>query len=126
MITDLNARLDFYRKGLEGLWTRNEVISNNIANASTDNFQSRDINFEKVMNEYMSKMRSEDFSPDHGRFKYNIEYKRGLPVNANGNNVNVDKEMVSLAENQMKYDLMTQALKYQLNLFNTVISESKG
>jgi flagellar basal body rod protein FlgB len=38
----------------------------------------------------------------------------------------MEKEMVSLAENQMKYDLASQALKFQLNLLNTVLSESKG
>ena len=127
MINNTSETLSFYQKTLEGLWTRNEVISNNIANSDTQGYLSKDINFEKVINEYLSASKADYKSEvDAENIKYRIEHKRGLDVKSNGNNVDMDKEMVSLAENQMKYDLVSQALKFQLNLINTVLSESKG
>ena len=127
MINSTSETLSFYQKTLEGLWTRNEVISNNIANSDTQGYLSKDINFEKVINEYLSASKADYKSEvDAENIKYRIEHKRGLDVKSNGNNVDMDKEMVSLAENQMKYDLVSQALKFQLNLINTVLSESKG
>ncbi len=127
MINSTSETLSFYQKTLEGLWTRNELISNNIANSDTQGYLSKDINFEKVINEYLSASKADYKSEvDPENIKYRIEHKRGLDVKSNGNNVDMDKEMVSLAENQMKYDLVSQALKFQLNLINTVLSESKG
>jgi len=127
MINNTSETLSFYQKTLEGLWTRNEVISNNIANSDSEGYLAKDINFEKVMNEYLSASKADYKSEvDPENIKYRIEHKRGLDVKSNGNNVDMDKEMVSLAENQMKYDLVSQALKFQLNLINTVLSESKG
>jgi flagellar basal-body rod protein FlgB len=127
MINNTDNILSFYQKTLEGLWTRNEVISNNIANAESQGYLAKEVNFEDVINEYLTASKGEHkagVSPDE--IKYRIEYQRGLDVKSNGNNVDMEKEMVSLAENQMKYDLASQALKFQLNLLNTVLSESKG
>lgn len=127
MINSTNDTLSFYQKTLEGLWTRNEVISNNIANAESQGYLAKDINFEDVINEYITASKGEykaEVNPDE--IKYRIEYQRGLDVKSNGNNVDIEKEMVSLSENQMKYDLASKALKFQLNLLNTVLSESKG
>lgn len=127
MINGTSETLNFYQKALEGLWTRNEVISNNIVNSESEGYLSKEVNFEKVINEYLSASNL-DYKSDTkaDELKYRIEHKRGLNVKSNGNNVDMDKEMVSLAENQMKYDLVSQALKFQLNLINTVLSESKG
>ena len=127
MITGTSDTLSFYQKTLEGLWTRNQVISNNIANSESEGYLAKDINFEKVINEYISASKLDyksEVNPDD--IKYRIQHQRGLDVKSNGNNVDMEKEMVSLAENQMKYDLVSQAMKFQLNLINTVLSESKG
>jgi flagellar basal-body rod protein FlgB len=125
MINNIYAKFDFFQKSLEGLWTRNEIVSNNIANSGSDGYLAKDINFEKVMNEYLDKINNDRYF-DSEKIKYSLEFRQGLPVNSDGNNVSIDKEMVSLAETQMKYDLVSKALKYQFNLLNTVISETKG
>jgi flagellar basal-body rod protein FlgB len=63
---------------------------------------------------------------DARKIQFSILERKGLSIKENGNNVNVETEMVSLAENKMKYDLATEALRSQLELLRTVIEESKG
>ena len=58
--------------------------------------------------------------------EFRIDEKKGLEVKANGNNVDLDIEMVNLAENQMRYNLVSEVLKQQLSLLNQVIEETKG
>jgi flagellar basal-body rod protein FlgB len=125
MIDSFNQNIDMLQKSLEGLWKRNEIISNNIANVESADYKAKDIDFEQVLRKYVDK--KDSVQPiDARKIQFSILERKGLSIKENGNNVNVETEMVSLAENKMKYDLATEALRSQLELLRTVIEESKG
>lgn len=125
MIDSFNQNIDMLQKSLEGLWKRNEIISNNIANVESADYKAKDIDFEQVLRKYVDK--KDSVQPiDASKMQFSILERKGLSIKENGNNVNVETEMVSLAENKMKYDLATEALRSQLELLRTVIEESKG
>ena len=125
MIDNINNNIDLLQKSLEGLWKRNEIISNNIANAESSDYKAKDIDFEQMLQKYVDK--KDSVQPiEASDIRFSILNRTGLSIKENGNNVNVETEMVSLSENKMKYDLATEALRNQLELLRTVIEESKG
>ncbi len=90
-------------------WTRNEVLSNNIANVNTPNYKRQDVAFEreleralgnsrytsmdsKVSGLKMSRLKARPYT-DYSNFSYRMD----------GNNVDIDTENVTLAANQIKY-----------------------
>lgn len=126
MLNNLYSKVDFLRKGMEGLWARNQVIADNIANGDTEGYKAKDINFEEIMSRCIEDENRVARNPVYlSEVKYAINEKRGLAVKANGNNVDRDKEMASLAENTMKYDLVSQAMNFQLRMLKEAINEGK-
>ncbi len=129
MINGFYSRLDFFRKGLEGLSKRHEVIANNIANVDTPGYKAKDVNFEQVLTRHLknNKVDNPDVKQIKDRFNlFSIYEKAGLLDNTEGNNIDADKEMIALSENKMEYDLMVEALRSQLELYKIVIDSTKG
>lgn len=96
-------------KAADASWIRNEVISNNIANATTPGYKRQDVAFEaelrkalgydscepmdsKVAGVQMASLRPVSYI-DNAGFSYRLD----------GNGVDIDNENVMLAENQLKY-----------------------
>jgi len=48
MIPKMFGGIDLLQKGMDAAWTRNNVITNNIANAETPNFKSSSVEFETL------------------------------------------------------------------------------
>lgn len=109
-------------KAADASWMRNEVISNNIANATTPGYVRQDVAFESELKKALG--RSSDVSNMDQRVA-NIKTSRlegkiyndmeGYSYRLDGNNVDIETENVMLAENQLKYqgllDSITQEFK---------------
>jgi flagellar basal-body rod protein FlgB len=99
------------KKGLDFQSARNLMISTNVSNMETPDFKAHDINFEKQLKEFirsgdqlqMKSTNSKHFGPSNEGLKTMEPQPFELtdPSKSNGNNVNVDKEMGKLAENQI-------------------------
>jgi flagellar basal-body rod protein FlgB len=131
MLDNYNNNIDLMKKSLVGLWKRNELIANNISNADSSDYKAKDINFEEVLTrEIEMSKKDEEYSINieeaHKDSEFRIDDKEGLEVKGNGNNVDIDREMVNLAENQMRYNLVSEVLKQQLSLLNQVIDKTSG
>lgn len=128
MLENIYTRINFLRKGLEGLAKRNELIAGNIANIETPGYKAKDINFEEVLARHIhtdTQGNTEIRELAQNSNLFSIYDRQGLPENIDGNNVDIDKEMVALTENKMKYDLVTEALKQELKMLDLVIDASK-
>ena len=128
VFSNMYGRLDFFQKGLDGLQKRHETIANNIANKDTPGYKSKDVNFEQVLTRHLKNNKVSDPEVKAMKKQFNmfsIYDKKGLLENIDGNNVNVDKEMVALSQNKMQYDLMVEALRSQMKLFDIVIDATK-
>lgn len=108
---------------LDATAMRNEVISNNIANAATPNYKRKDIRFETELKQAF--LRSDDSTVDATVKHLDLrdlepevytDYAE-LSYRYDGNNVDIDNENVILAKNQIKYNgLMTSVNKEFSNL----------
>lgn len=105
--------------------TRNNVISSNIANAETPGYQAKKVDFEDAL------ARALDFDhpgqlegqrPEHyptgpgaiSRLKADVYENPDVEVNNDGNSVNIEQEMSSLAENSIMYKAAIQLINKKM------------
>ena len=122
--------LNVLQKGLEASGMRQQVLSNNVANIDTPNFKRSDVDFQAVLGaalgekggELAMKLTSPKHIPGVAEgVGSGIVTDQTTSLRNDGNNVDVDREMVNVAENGLYYNSLTRAISSQLNLLRTVI-----
>ncbi len=115
-------------KACDASWTRNSVISNNIANVDTPGFKRQDVQFEDyLMNEvgYTDSLDDEvaDADLDSLNGTTYTDYAT-VSYRLDGNNVDVDTENSELAKNQIKYYTMLDSVSQEFNRLKSVMRTS--
>jgi len=114
---------------------RRNIVSNNIANADTPNFKRSVLNFESELKRAINSERKETFPAKlthqkHVPFHRPVDYRTVKPrrildylttSDNNGNNVDIEEEMMNALHNQLSYDLMTRAVSNQFTQINMVL-----
>ncbi len=96
-------------KAADASWMRNEVIANNIANATTPGYKRQDVAFESELRKALGYDGTESMDEKvrkAGRTSLNpVPYidNAGFSYRLDGNNVDIENENVMMAENQLKY-----------------------
>jgi len=120
-------------RGLDGLGVRQKVLADNIANNDTPNFKRSDVNFEKFL---QAALEAHQAAGQNGTANISdglklaplsafdfIEKDQSTTFRNDGNNVDIDTEMVRLAENTLHYNSLVSMLTSQLLLLRQVIQE---
>lgn len=118
---------------------RHRVIANNIANADTPFYKTRDVpvaEFQRLMMRSLEEQRRRPvkiFSfesgsdvgedADGGVSISRLVFPTTGVLKHDENNVNIDLEMSKLARNSILQDSLMQLLRHQFNLLQTAISE---
>jgi len=107
---------------------RHSVYANNLANKDVPNFKRTEVNFESTLKKAIL---SENYKPEFIMSRSDprhisnwnpMDYRDVRPrrvldftttYNNNGNNVDPDKEVNTILENQMRYTLYAQAAAFQ-------------
>lgn len=103
------------RKGLDASSLRSKAISNNIANINTKGYKRQYVSFEESLKQNMDDLNLKTDDDKHiqdgseyGEVK--TETDNSSSMREDGNNVDVDNEMVNQAANTLMYNaLITQA-----------------
>ena len=82
---------------------KQKVFSQNIANVNTPNYRRRTLNFKESLRDAMSKGTASAYANIQGH----IEKPQNTPVRNNGNNVDIDLEMMNMDENKSFYKIYT-------------------
>lgn len=106
--------INVLEKASDASWTRNSVISNNIANVDTPGYKRKDIRFE----EYLQGAVSGGSSLDDNIADADLDSLTGTTYTdyasssyrIDGNNVDIDTENAELAKNQIKYYTMLDSI----------------
>lgn len=115
---------------------RREVIANNIANADTPNFKRSVVDFESQLK------RALNSEQPNGNLKAKLTNRRQIPFykpinyqsvgprvvldylstsDNNGNNVNLEQSMMNALDNQLQYQLLSQAATSQFQRISTIL-----
>jgi len=112
-------------KAADASWTKNEVITNNIANVDTPNYKRKDIEFQtylaqeltgsgsmdqKVANTDLNALNTTTYT-DQEMLSYRLD----------GNNVDIDTESANLAENQIRYYALLDAMTQEFSRIKSVL-----
>jgi flagellar basal-body rod protein FlgB len=139
MLTRLFNNLNITEKALDASWLRNEVITDNISNVDTPGYKRKKVEFEEFLQKSMSEAGITGYKTDARHFDIgNTSYKdlRNLPVKIviddsdssvrlDGNNVNIEHEMASMAKNYIKYNVLIQNVGSGFKMLKSVIKEGR-
>lgn len=98
---------------------RNKVIANNISNINTAGYKRKYVSFEDTLQNTKKSVRLKTTSEKHISSSNDSGDKRIITDNStstrsDGNNVDIDTEMVNLTANNMLYESLTTALNSRL------------
>jgi len=110
MLDGLSSKLEQY---LDVLSSRQKLVAQNIANADTPGYKTRDIDFQSELT------RAAGSGPS-------IIEPVGLPTKNDGNNVNLDHQARLLAENDIRFNIATQLLRGQIHEIREAITEGRN
>ena len=113
-------------KAADASWVRNEVLANNIANATTPNFKRSDVNFESILmkelqgsgsfNKRIANVDLKELTPIIYKENSNLQYR------SDGNNVDIDMESARLADNQIRYNAIVDSINQEFSRLRTVLT----
>lgn len=118
MITRLfEGAMEQVTRGLEVAARRHDVLTRNVANLDTPGYQARDVVFEDLLRPAVPTAFGEDakplpaIGPDERRPRVVLALHG--PRRADGNDVNLDRQMSRLSENALLHNALTQVLAAQ-------------
>ena len=110
-------------------WTREEVLTNNIANVDTPNYKRQDVDFTTYLRSALSRTNggSSSLTNRVNNLNYNdIAIKTytdnsTLSYRLDGNNVDLSTENVELASEQINYNALIDSMNNKFSRFKTVL-----
>lgn len=114
-------------KAADASWIRNEVIANNISNATTPDYKRQDVDFESVFRKELKYSRYRTMDDRIANIKTNRLNPRTYTDSANfsyrldGNNVDIETENVTLAANQLKYNGLIDCINKEFSNLKLVM-----
>lgn len=111
--------LSLLQRGMDVAVRRGKLIASNVAHSETPNYKAADLDFEQVLAGIKGERQVvlarthrnhlEDSFPDsHFPVRYKLESQG--EVRADGNTVSLEEELAKSAENQIRFQTLTQAL----------------
>lgn len=133
--TTFGRTVDLLQRDLAVSTLRRQVIANNIANAETPNFKRSEVNFEAQLGRALATEKLDDSvgvvtHENHIPFQRTVDYRTVGPkvvldylttAKNNGNNVDVERELMNATENQMMYELMSSAVSHEFRQISLVL-----
>lgn len=110
-------------------WTREEVLTNNIANVDTPNYKRQDVDFTTYLRSALSRTNggSSSLTNRVNNLNYNDIAIRTYTDNStlsyrlDGNNVDLSTENVELASEQINYNVLIDSMNNEFSRFKTVL-----
>lgn len=141
-------RLDFFKNSLDVYSYREKLLSNNIANVNTPKYKRQDLNFKNVFGSKKSEHDLEMQKTDTNHFddideeivltnkghiknfedpkeKLKMEYDK-TKSRLDGNNVEVDVEMVEWTKNYVNYSVVTNQAGIYAKRTKSIIQSGRG
>jgi len=126
--------VNLLEKSMDGSAIQHAVSSNNIANVNTPGFKKSMVSFRDELEKSLQPVKAlkttrhkhlqgKNSMGDPDRIK--VTRVTNTSLRNDGNNVDIDMELVALAENNLYFNSMAQLLSSQLALLRHSISEGR-
>lgn len=129
MGSDVFGYVNVLKAAADASWTREEVLTNNIANVDTPNYKRQDVEFKTYLNSALEqagspnatltqKIKQMDLSSVTTR---TYTDNASLSYRLDGNNVDLSTENVELAAEQINYNALIDSMNNEFSRFKAVI-----
>ncbi|HVI49878.1 MAG TPA: flagellar basal body rod protein FlgB [Candidatus Sulfotelmatobacter sp.] len=134
MYEDLTL-LAMARKDMDWLTRRQEVLAQNVANANTPKYQSKDIaplDFKSVFKNTQAPLQAEVTNPMHiqppvEQAKYESDVvKQPAESKPDGNSVSLEDQMQKIGEVKNNYDLAINLLQKNIKMIKTALGQGSS
>jgi flagellar basal-body rod protein FlgB len=108
---------------MSGLAARQRAIANNVANVDTPNFKASEVRFEDALKSAISSG-TPGSPPNQSNLNATVSQSSlvgGTTLRADGNNVDIDREMAMLGETNLTYSAITQIMSTRIGILRSVI-----
>ncbi len=120
--------INLMNKDLDGLWTRQQEISDNISNVETPGYKSKSVSFEDQLKALLT-----DNSASTNEIVKGIKNTQPQTtvsdeesLRLDGNNVDIEKENVELARTQLNYMYSLRELSNYFSRLRYAITDGKS
>ncbi|MDR2739082.1 MAG: flagellar basal body rod protein FlgB [Treponema sp.] len=128
--------IDLLHRAMDANLIRRDVIADNLANSGVQDFKRSTVNFESELKRALETEKQRPAleptltNPKHipnwrERNYQDVQPRRVLDYTSisknNGNNVDMEQEMMLALENQMMYTLLAQATTFEFSQINMVL-----
>jgi flagellar basal-body rod protein FlgB len=123
-----NTSMELLEKKLDAVWQRQQIISNNLANAATPGYKAKSLEFETVLDRQLSVTGNSDKSIRSALERVNPKMieQDGTTAREDGNNVDEDKESIEMARALIEYTYLVNSLSSQISRMKYVVTEGRG
>jgi flagellar basal-body rod protein FlgB len=128
MSNSIDTRVyDLLKKSLDVASLRGRVLANNIANVNTKDYKSYHVSFEDTLQANVDELDMRTSNERHIKDKFEegqvrVEQDTTHSSNQDGNNVDVENEMVNQAANVLMYNAMITELNNKMSNTKYVIN----
>ena len=129
MSTGAFGYVNLLKSAADASWTREEVLTNNIANVDTPNYKRQDVEFSSYLANALQ--RSGKNSASLTQRVNNVNYNHlairtytnnsTLSYRTDGNNVDLSTENVELASEQLNYNGLIDSMNNEFTRFKAVL-----
>lgn len=116
----LDAIIGQLERAMDVMSYRAQMTSSNVANLDTPGYRTKDIDFNRALQDAM---RAEDLADLERAAR--SQPLPGLVVRHDGNNVNIEREMLALAQTRHRYEAATQFVRLKLRQVRSALSEGR-
>ncbi|QAT39947.1 flagellar basal body rod protein FlgB [Clostridium sp. JN-9] len=117
------------KRGLDAASERGTVIGNNIANINTKDYKRKYVTFEETLKNSSDNLEMKTTDEKHMKINGDagdIQVKQdNSNLKEDGNNVDIDNEMVNLAANNLMYNAMISQINSRFSMTKDVINGGK-
>ena len=129
MSSGMFGYVNVLKAAADASWTREEVLTNNIANVDTPNYKRQDVDFTTYLNSALSRTNggSSSLTNRDNNINYNDVAIRTYTDNStlsyrtDGNNVDLSTENVELAAEQINYNALIDSMNNEFSRFKAVL-----
>lgn len=129
MSTGAFGYVNLLKSAADASWTREEVLTNNIANVDTPNYKRQDVEFSSYLANALQRSgkNSASLTQRVNNVKYNDLAIRTYTDNStlsyrtDGNNVDLSTENVELASEQINYNALIDSMNNEFSRFKAVL-----
>ena len=114
-------------KVLDGTAARQRVLAQNIANIDTPGYTRRNLEFDEELQAAIAQPTADPVEQINRIARVNLTETDDTlsPRQADGNNVDIEHEMVDVAKNSLQYETAAQLLTMQMTLLKNAIHEGR-